>query len=581
MKRYVLSVKVLLVLLLSLNVGYAAKQVVTNNESPVRFAIIGDRAGQIMPGIYDEIVKEVERVKPDFVITVGDMIEGDNKDNEWKEYKKIISPLSMPIYFTPGNHDIRDDTTCRIYENQIGKPYYSFDYKNLHFIFLDNSRWESTVELPKEQIDWLTKDLQEHQKADYTFAFFHKPLWIETIFNGKTDTLHSLFRNYGVDAVFNGHLHSYFSGKLDNILYTIVGSSGGACAPGPTGLEYHFTWVTVDKNGISIAPVKIGSVLPWEEVTIKEGIFMDTIAVAGLTFRNSLSASENVPISDTIIVKLTNLSPDCVLEDTLQWKIPEGWSVTPKSLLVKISAKDSSILKFSIKNKSKKLYPVPQASINFPYAKGKKYGVTKPLSITRKAYANRAKTSPVMDAKLSESIWRKPASLLFSADGNPMKIDSTYFYFSYDDSNLYVAAHCKESQMDSIFATAVKQDDAVYAEDCIGFFLCPDPSKGIVYQIYFNPLGTAFDQKISTDNNGGIKGIDRNWNGNYEVKATKGNNFWVVEARIPLNQFEVSGKNGQEWRLNFRRKQKRMDNAGDWQVPISYDPNTYGILIMK
>jgi hypothetical protein len=54
-----------------------------------------------------------------------------------------------------------------------------------------------------------------------------------------------------------------------------------------------------------------------------------------------------------------------------------------------------------------------------------------------------------------------------------------------------------------------------------------------------------------------------------------------LEAAIPLAQLGTSAKPGASWRLNFRRKQKRLNTSGDWQVPISYDPRSFGWLIMK
>ena len=98
-------------------------------------------------------------------MTVGDMIVGYTDDPEllnsrWNEYDSIIEPLTMPVYFTPGNNDIYNDVMEDIYRRRIGEPYNSFDYQDLHFIILDNSRWESSAELPPEQIAWLEQDLQ-------------------------------------------------------------------------------------------------------------------------------------------------------------------------------------------------------------------------------------------------------------------------------------------------------------------------------------------------------------------------------------------------------------------------------------
>jgi 3',5'-cyclic AMP phosphodiesterase CpdA len=242
---------------------------------PMRFAVIGDRTGGHEPGIYGQIVKEIQRMKPDFVLSVGDMIEGYTDDTveikrQWAEYLELIKPFSMPLYLIPGNHDIWNSTSLKLYKRYIGDPYYSFDIGKSHFVMIDNSLYytDSTfVQEQKEQIEWLINDLDENKDAEYTFVVCHIPYWIETRAVGRHDTLHTIFSHYGVDAVFTGHYHSYFSGMYDNVMYTGVGSSGGACSPGPTGLTYHFIWVTLDHSGISIAPIKMDAVLGWDEVT--------------------------------------------------------------------------------------------------------------------------------------------------------------------------------------------------------------------------------------------------------------------------------------------------------------------------
>ena len=551
-------------------------------ECPVRFAVIGDRTGSAQPGIYEEIIAEIERMKPDFVITVGDMIQGYAKDTTeltsmWAEYQSVIAPLTMPIYFTPGNHDITTDDAEPWYKNHVAKPYHSFDYKKLHFVILDASRWDASKDMPKEQITWLIDDLKKNQKAPYIFIFYHKPFWADEIAAGKPDTLHTIFKNYGVDAVFNGHVHEYFSGKIDGILYTDVSTSGGASDAGPTGLLYHFTWVTVDKNGISIAPVKINSVLPWDEVTIADITYISKIYNSGISFEKPILVNDDFSVIDSSFsIKIFNPNPDVALEETLSWDMKETWSVKPQTQLVKVAANDSGSYTFFVKNK-KKLYPVPEVSLRLPYANSKYYEVKKSLPVSRTTNCYQSGKSLVIDGKIDEPIWQKPVYKLFSPDGGPVKIDSTYFYFAHDDKNLYVAALCHDSEVDSIITKVVKQDDAVYLEDCVGYFFIPNCDSGAIYQIYFNPNGVSFDQKITDNGNN----ADRAWNGTYEVKTFKGKNFWSIEARIPLEQLNVKVIQRQEWGVNFRRKQPRYKSTADWQVPIQYDPKSYGLFIMK
>lgn len=134
--------------------------------------------------------------------------------------------------------------------------------------------------------------------------------------------------------------------------------------------------------------------------------------------------------------------------------------------------------------------------------------------------------------------------------------------------------------MDSIRARVKDHDGAVYGEDCVGYFLQPETGDGPAYQIYFNPLGTAFDQKIMVKD-GVEDATERDWNGSYEVRTFTGDDYWSIEARIPLGQLDTENQPGKKWALNFRRKQKRLDTAADWIVPITYDPKDFGVLMLK
>jgi hypothetical protein len=134
--------------------------------------------------------------------------------------------------------------------------------------------------------------------------------------------------------------------------------------------------------------------------------------------------------------------------------------------------------------------------------------------------------------------------------------------------------------MEKMVASVKEHAGPIYGEDCVGYFLCPDYDSAYIYQIYFNPRGLAFDQKIWLDEDGYYRS-DLSWNGDYKVKTHKGDNFWSIEAVIPAALFGVSLDKGSKWGLNFRRKQKRLEAAADWMTPIEYDPEYMGRLVMQ
>jgi hypothetical protein len=274
-----------------------------------------------------------------------------------------------------------------------------------------------------------------------------------------------------------------------------------------------------------------------------------------------------------------NLNEHIAIKDTITWDIPSGWHITPASLPIEVAADETLRARFTVQSTGK-LYPTPMLGMHYPYAERKSFEFTTPLQVVRTVYCHRSTTPPVIDGRLNEKMWENPTTTLFAPDGSDMIIDPVFFYFAWDENNLYLAAKCVEREMNALAASFTEHDGAVYGEDCIGYFLQPERADGPVYQIYFNPLGTAFDQRITVQDSRAVD-ADRAWNGTYEVKTFTDKDYWSIEVKIPLEQLGTRVVSGNTWAINFRRKQRRLNSTADWQVPISYDPRDYGTLVLK
>ena len=548
------------------------------------FVIMSDRTGGADQPMFEKAIGEIVLLKPDFVVTVGDMIEGYSSDTtevkrQWEEYLGLVKVLSMPAHFTPGNHDITDASMIDLYRRYLGEPYHSFDVRGVHFVVLDNGRYASAEALPREETDWLAADLKRHKDAAFTFVLMHVPFWRETVAKGKPDPLHQTFVEYGVDAVFTGHDHEYYSGRYEGITYTGVGTSGAGTEPGMTGLEHHFVWVTLDATGPSVAPVRSGGVLPWDEVTIDNVLLVSRIRSEAVDIGRVFPGSGLTVPETPVKVMVKNVHAALPVTSSLKWEVPAGWTVSPVEHVVDLAPAASQVVEFTVASPSG-IYPVPTLSIVYPYAQGKTWKLERTLPVARTAYAYRAGRPPKIDGVLGDAAWKSPVTDFFAPDGSARTTDPVSFYFAWDPNNLYVAAKCEEKEMGSMVAKCTEHDCAVYAEDCVGFFLEPQTADGPVYQIYFSASGTAFDQKIGVKN-GFSTDADPKWNGSYSVKTSRGRDYWAIEARIPLRQLEAKAKAGRQWALNFRRKQRRLGTSADWQVPVGYDPAIYGLLEFK
>ncbi len=117
----------------------------TQVTPPFHFTILGDRTGGATPGVFDQIWHDVAAEDPAFVLSVGDSIEGlrdASAESEWQQVEKVLAPYRrFPLYLTPGNHDIWSAFSRQLFEKHAQHAtHYSFDYEQVHFTILDNSR---------------------------------------------------------------------------------------------------------------------------------------------------------------------------------------------------------------------------------------------------------------------------------------------------------------------------------------------------------------------------------------------------------------------------------------------------------
>lgn len=169
---------------------------------------------------FNQAVKQINELNPDFVIICGDLVNVAN-DSSYADFLNIKSKLKVPCYCVAGNHDIQkipNDTSLVYYRKVIGKDYYSFMHKGYTFIITNTQLWNDEVENESEKHDqWFKKTLEvARKKKSSVFVAGHSPIYVEDpaeqmgYFNlppAKRKEVLNLFREYNVVAYLSGHAH--------------------------------------------------------------------------------------------------------------------------------------------------------------------------------------------------------------------------------------------------------------------------------------------------------------------------------------------------------------------------------------
>jgi 3',5'-cyclic AMP phosphodiesterase CpdA len=190
-------------------------------------------------------------VKPDFILHTGD-ISHLSRDGEFADAEAILSEAGLPVFYTPGEHDMLDEGGGKAFLARYGKDsrgsgWYSFDAGGVHFVALvnvANLQPGGMGHLGAEQIAWLQMDLAGRSASTPIVVFAHMPLW--TIYAdwgwGTDDSAAALasLRRFGSVTVLNGHIHQLIQKVEGSITFHTARSTaypqpapGAAASPGP------------------------------------------------------------------------------------------------------------------------------------------------------------------------------------------------------------------------------------------------------------------------------------------------------------------------------------------------------------
>ena len=256
-----------------------------NTTENLNFFVFGDSQGY--QGGIEQIVDSANVNQPDFIFHCGD-ITPFSTEIQYKDVINSLTNLTVPIFTTIGNHDIRLGGG-KIYLQYFGPSTYSFDIGSAHFTIFNTSA-AGAINILEEEIEWLENDISKSQ-AQWKFVFTHIPPFDPRLSGNHAMAnettaiqLMTIFEENDIDVVFTGHIHMYNQTTRNGVRYVITGGAGASLYETPeNGGIYHYINVTVTSSDFIINPILLDEPSIERNTVVVKGLEMDvTLSIEDL-----------------------------------------------------------------------------------------------------------------------------------------------------------------------------------------------------------------------------------------------------------------------------------------------------------
>lgn len=269
-------------------------------DSSFTFAMISDLNGGEREGIFEVAVQQINLLRPEFILSVGDLVDGSEDLAEIKKqydsFDERAAKATAHVFHVGGNHDLTNNVMREFWKQRYGRHYYYFIYQNVLFLVLDTEDYDEsfrqkihtareeaiaildgdhpeeyqsteyfnlperkTGKLEEKQIAYFEKVIADNLDVRWTFVLMHKPVW-QREGEGSLSKIEAALgsRNF---TVVNGHVHSYSHTVRKEHDYIMLGTTGGSQNSLDTNSFDHITLVSFTLDGPSIATIRMDGLL--------------------------------------------------------------------------------------------------------------------------------------------------------------------------------------------------------------------------------------------------------------------------------------------------------------------------------
>lgn len=547
-----------------------------NDPQTFQFAIVTDRTGGHRPGVFPVGVEKLNLLQPEFVMSVGDLIEGYTEDEaridrEWDEFVGFIDDLTVPFFYVPGNHDFINDVMEKKWRERFGKDYYHFVYQDVLFLCLNTEelkRGASRGYIAQPQYKYIKETLAANQEVKWTLIFMHQPLWDQPD-NGMWPEVEKLLKDRK-HTVFAGHRHRYVKYLRNQSNYFILATTGGGSGlRGPAFGEFdHVVWITMTDDGPIMANLLLDGI--WDENVRTEEMLERQQAL----FRQKLLEIEPIINDGSLfesgkwVLKFTNPADIPLVVESTVASNDQLW-VSKGEATDTVPPNDVKRIEIPVRNPRnlthRKLEPV-KLDVTYRFQEEGRPELTWQESVNLKPITfNSFSKQPekiTIDGSIEE--WGTLSQKVEKpyVDANPFSHEgSEDLFFSFevtqDDKYVYLAAKVMD---DEIYFTG---EDDPFKQDAVAFFIDGRPMATLTSGdagrpfVDFPIVGIAPNQKGKAQTfresqlPPGTKVASQQFEGGYSV-----------EAALPIKYLEsLQGKEWQYLRLNVAVRDIDLDGG--------------------
>lgn len=516
-----------------------------DDSTTFRIAIVSDRTGGMREDVFAEAIEKLNLMQPEFVISVGDLIDGYTKDpqiwnKQWDEFDSMISKLDMPFYYVPGNHDSSNELMITAWHERHGRDYYHFLYKNVLFIAINTDELKNGG-ISQKQVDYIKKSLNENQDVQQTLIFMHRPLWsygdqagyeaIEKALKGRNYTL------------FSGHHHNYQYQVKNGMDHYVLGTTGGGSwMRGPEVGEFdHISWLTIKNKELKLAHINLNgiydkNIVPPEDYddieVLRRGEWLEVLPV--------VSDDDTFTFVKVKMLVKNNMQRPMTISGELPVK--DDFLFEPHSISEKLDPGQEQIIPIIIRNKSGntiKIEDINNDPIDIELKSGFEREERKDISLSTskrlfidwKHKLNKSSETITIDGRLND--WSTDN---FISVKNPQYLNEGWDWKGADDGQFSFAAKMDEKRLyiavifkDELFLSDTKNLEAL--QDKFYVQIASEPTANKDYFKLEFAKGDQSDAPLMNEAARNLKGV--------KAGITKNAEAMQLEFSVPLKSIHA------------------------------------------